>query len=88
METSDKTLGGAMLLAASLVFIYYTTWAMLLPFFDSSNSIHEWFPSREWAVRLPAFLLVVGLSSIGAFLGSTIVKENRKKVQQARLRTA
>ncbi len=27
---SDKTLGGVMLLAASVVFTYYTTWAMLL----------------------------------------------------------
>jgi dolichyl-phosphate mannosyltransferase polypeptide 2 regulatory subunit len=58
------------------------------PFFDSSSPIHGWFPSREWVVRLPAFLLAVGLSSIGAFLGSTIVQENRKRVQQARLRTA
>ncbi|KIM49087.1 hypothetical protein M413DRAFT_438247 [Hebeloma cylindrosporum] len=88
MGVSDKSLGGAMLLAASVVFIYYTTWAMLLPFFDSSSPIHDWFPSREWVVRLPAFLLVVGLSSIGALLGSTMVQENRRRVQQARLRTA
>ncbi|KAF8964708.1 dolichol phosphate-mannose biosynthesis regulatory [Flammula alnicola] len=77
-----------MMLAASVVFTYYTTWAMLLPFFDSSSPIHDWFPGREWAVRIPAFILVVGLSVIGAFFGSTIVEENRKKAQQARLRTA
>jgi len=77
-----------MLLAASVVFSYYTTWAMLLPFFDSSSPIHSWFPAREWAVRLPAFVLLVGLSVIGAFLGSTIMNENRKKAEQARLRTA
>lgn len=95
-----------MLLAASIVFTYYTTWAMLLvcifetslcnlivnvflqPFFDASSPIHAWFPAREWAVRLPAFILVVGLAGIGAFFGNTIIKENRKKAQQARLRTA
>jgi len=27
---TDKALGGAMLLAASVVFTYYTTWAILL----------------------------------------------------------
>ncbi|KDR81630.1 hypothetical protein GALMADRAFT_239699 [Galerina marginata CBS 339.88] len=88
MVGSDKALGGAMLLVASFVFTYYTTWAMILPFFDSSNPIHSWFPAREWAVRLPAFILVVALSAIGMFLGSTIVKENRKKAERARLRTA
>lgn len=88
MGMTDKALGGAMLLAASVVFTYYTTWAILLPFFDPSSPIHDFFPSREWAVRLPAFILVVGLSAIGLFVGSTIVKENRKKAQKARLRTA
>ncbi|KAJ6630828.1 dolichol phosphate-mannose biosynthesis regulatory [Mycena sp. CBHHK59/15] len=105
MGASDKILGGAMLLAAAVVFTYYTTWAMLLvciwlflsdpsltsfsqPFFDSSSEIHNFFPAREWAVRLPAFILVVGVSAIGAFVGSTIIRENRANSQRARLRTA
>ena len=58
------------------------------PLIDSSSPVHDYFPAREWAVRLPAFLLVVGLTAIGLFVGSTIVKENRKKAQKARLRTA
>ncbi|KAJ6496719.1 dolichol phosphate-mannose biosynthesis regulatory [Mycena vitilis] len=88
MGASDKLLGGAMLLTAAVVFTYYTTWAMLLPFFDPSSDIHNFFPAREWAVRLPAFILVVGVSAIGFFVASTIIKENRKKAQRARLRTA
>ncbi|EDR14305.1 uncharacterized protein LACBIDRAFT_244765 [Laccaria bicolor S238N-H82] len=77
-----------MLLAAYTVFTYYTAWALLLPFFPKTSQIHDWFPSREWAIRLPAVLLVLGLSAIGAFVGYTIVKENKKKAQKARLRTA
>jgi len=77
-----------MLLVASFVFVYYTTWAILLPFFDASSPIQDFFPPREWAVRLPAFILVVGLSGIGYFVGSTIIKENRKKAEKARLRSA
>ncbi|KAL0946867.1 hypothetical protein HGRIS_013033 [Hohenbuehelia grisea] len=88
MTTTDKALGSALLLAAALVFTYYTTWAILLPFFDPSSPIHDYFPAREWAIRIPAFLLVVGLSGIGLFLGATISKENRAKAQKARLRTA
>ncbi|KAJ7219314.1 dolichol phosphate-mannose biosynthesis regulatory, partial [Mycena pura] len=88
MAASDKVLGGAMLFAAAVVFTYYTTWAMLLPFFDSSSELHAFFPSREWAVRLPAFILVVGVSAIGTFVGSTIIRGQREKARRARLRTA
>ncbi|KAH7914699.1 dolichol phosphate-mannose biosynthesis regulatory [Hygrophoropsis aurantiaca] len=77
-----------MLLAAAFVFVYYTTWAILLPFFDTSNPIHDYFPAREWAIRLPAFILVIGLTGIGFFVGSTIIKENHKKAQKAKLRAA
>ncbi|KAI0062283.1 hypothetical protein BV25DRAFT_1804059 [Artomyces pyxidatus] len=77
-----------MMLAAASVFVYYTTWAILLPFFDSSSPLHGWFPPREWAIRLPAFILVVGLSAIGLFIGSTIVKENRKQALKAKHRAA
>ncbi|KAH8117557.1 dolichol phosphate-mannose biosynthesis regulatory [Phellopilus nigrolimitatus] len=77
-----------MIFVALFVFAYYTTWAILLPFLDKSNSLHDFFPAREWAVRLPAFLFVVGLAGVGAFIGSTIVKENRKKALKARQRTA
>ncbi|TFK42559.1 dolichol phosphate-mannose biosynthesis regulatory [Crucibulum laeve] len=88
MGVSDKALGGSMLLAAAVVFSYYTTWAIFLPFIDPSSQIYNYFPPREWAVRLPAVVLVVGLSAIGVFVGLTIMKENRKKAQKARLRTA
>ncbi|KAJ7235475.1 dolichol phosphate-mannose biosynthesis regulatory [Mycena haematopus] len=88
MGASDKLLGGTMLLTAAVVFTYYTTWAMLLPFFDLSSEIHNFFPPREWAVRLPAAILLVGVGAIGAFVINTILKESRKKARQARLRTA
>ncbi|KAF8163324.1 dolichol phosphate-mannose biosynthesis regulatory [Crassisporium funariophilum] len=88
MVGSDRVMGGVMLLTASTVFTYYTIWTMLLPFFDSSNPIHNWFLPRERAIQLPAFILVIGLTAIGLFLGSTILKESRRKAQQARLRTA
>ncbi|KAH9981158.1 dolichol phosphate-mannose biosynthesis regulatory [Lactifluus volemus] len=88
MAVSDKVLGGAMMAAAVTIFIYYTSWAILVPFFDASSPIHAWFPPREWAVRLPAFILVVGLSAIGGFIGYTVIKENQKQAQKAKLRAA
>lgn len=49
------------------------------PFFSASHPIHDLFPSRDWAIRIPAFLLVVGLSVIGLFVGSVVMKEKAKK---------
>ncbi|KAI6036560.1 hypothetical protein PISMIDRAFT_26142 [Pisolithus microcarpus 441] len=88
MALSDVALGGSMLLVAAFVFVYYTTWTILLPFFDISSPIHDYFPAREWAVRLPAFILVVGLSGIGFFVGFTIANEKKKKALKAKLRAA
>ena len=48
------------------------------PFFDESSPIHSWFPSREWAVRIPAFITVFGISAIGLFLGVRIVNEGSR----------
>ncbi|OCH94985.1 hypothetical protein OBBRIDRAFT_716247, partial [Obba rivulosa] len=66
---NDKTLGGAILLVATLIFVYYTIWAIFLPFLETSNPLHNLFPSREWAVRIPAFFLVLGMSNVGILLG-------------------
>jgi len=74
---SDKAFGGGMLLFGAVVFVYYTLWALLLPFFDESSPIHAWFLSKEWAARIPAFILVVGISTIGLFLGARIVASHR-----------
>ncbi|KAI0079930.1 hypothetical protein K474DRAFT_1591100 [Panus rudis PR-1116 ss-1] len=58
-----------MLFTAGIFFLYYTFWTMILPFFAASSPIHVYFPEREWAVRLPAILIVVGIFTIALFLG-------------------
>ncbi|KAF9510795.1 hypothetical protein BS47DRAFT_1246773, partial [Hydnum rufescens UP504] len=77
--SSDKAVGALALLVAAIVFIYYTLWAIILPFFPPTHSIHDYFPEREWAVRIPALILVVGLAAVGSFVGSVLIKEGRKR---------
>ncbi|KAI0928531.1 hypothetical protein AcW1_005747 [Taiwanofungus camphoratus] len=74
----DKALGGIVLFTASVIFVYYTIWAILLPFLDVSNPIHGIFPSRQWAVRIPVFILIMGISAIGVFIGWKVIKDNKK----------
>jgi len=49
------------------------------PFLEPSNSLNDYFPPREWAVRLPAFLLLSGVGAIGLFFGKVMMNEARKK---------
>ncbi|KAH7103840.1 dolichol phosphate-mannose biosynthesis regulatory [Auriculariales sp. MPI-PUGE-AT-0066] len=79
MAVSDKALGSLMLLVASVVFVYYTVWALVLPLIPQDNSIHDYFPAREWAVRIPAIILFLGLSAVGAFVSMVMVKEGQKR---------
>ncbi|KAI8998551.1 dolichol phosphate-mannose biosynthesis regulatory protein-domain-containing protein [Trametes punicea] len=74
MRCSDKACGNIMLLVAAVTILYYTFWALLLPFLDDSSPLHMWFPSREWALRVPALIVVLGISAIGSFLGARIVQ--------------
>ncbi|CAE6420862.1 unnamed protein product [Rhizoctonia solani] len=88
MGTPDKALGAVMLFVAAFVFVYYTTWAILLPFFPPDHALQSLFPPREWAVRLPAFILCVGLAAIGSFIAMVMVKEGRKQRQKLLARQA
>lgn len=51
----------------------------LQPFLDPSSALHSFFLPRYYSVAIPVFLLVVGLTGIGAFLGSVMIKSGKKK---------
>ncbi|SPO40642.1 uncharacterized protein PSFLO_06124 [Pseudozyma flocculosa] len=42
------------------------------PFLPADAMVQELFPDRIWAVRAPSLILVVGLGSVGIFIGLTI----------------
>ncbi len=51
----------------------------LQPILDESSPVHAWFPSREWALRIPAFIVVLGISAIGLFLGARIIHDGSEE---------
>jgi len=84
---ADKALGSLMLLTSGVVFTYYTTWALILPFFPQDHPIHNLFFAREWAVRIPALILVFGFAAVGLFVAS-VLRAERRKAERKRLAKA
>lgn len=80
----DKIVGLAMLGAASVVFLYYTIWTLLMPFVDSDHPLQNLFPPRVWAIRIPVILLLLGSAVVGTFLSVVMIRSNRKKVAKAK----
>ncbi|XP_028612918.1 dolichol phosphate-mannose biosynthesis regulatory protein isoform X1 [Grammomys surdaster] len=65
---TDQAVGFGLVAVSLIIFTYYTTWVILLPFIDSQHVIHKYFLPRAYAVLLPLaagllLLLFVALSS-------------------------
>lgn len=102
-----------MLIVATTVFLYYTTWTLLMvilpllspqpptfpsfttpsvltnhlslqPFVDQGHPLHDFFPPRVWAIRIPVILMLLGSAVVGSFLSVVMIRSNRKKAAKAR----
>ncbi|BGP34760.1 Dolichol phosphate-mannose biosynthesis regulatory protein [Rhodotorula toruloides] len=61
-------------------FLYYTLWTLLSPFLPPSSPLLILFPlSREWAIRLPALVLLFGLCFVGMVTGFVLIETAKKK---------
>ncbi|CAI0649624.1 Dolichol phosphate-mannose biosynthesis regulatory protein [Colletotrichum fructicola] len=76
--------GLAMLVAASVIFTYYSIWTLLMPFVDDDHPLQNFFPPRVWAIRIPVILILVGCAVVGSFLGTVMIRSNRKKAAKAK----
>lgn len=68
-----------MLGVATAVFVYYTFWTFVLPFVDEDSILQNLFLPREWAIRIPAALLVVGTTAVTLFISSVLIKSSKKE---------
>ncbi|KAI8814523.1 dolichol phosphate-mannose biosynthesis regulatory protein [Cladochytrium replicatum] len=76
---ADRLVGGFFLFVSVLVFVYYSVWALLLPFVDVSSHIHSLFPPRVWAIRAPLLLLVIGVTVIVSFISLVMIRSAAQK---------
>ncbi|RYP17122.1 hypothetical protein DL765_004741 [Monosporascus sp. GIB2] len=85
---SGTLVGLAMLVAASVVFLYYSIWTLAMPFVDSDHPLHAFFPPRVWAIRIPVILILLGSAVVGSFLSVVMIRSNRKKAAKAKAAAA
>ncbi|XP_059115024.1 dolichol phosphate-mannose biosynthesis regulatory protein isoform X2 [Peromyscus eremicus] len=50
---TDQAVGFGLVAISLIIFTYYTTWVILLPFIDSQHVIHKYFLPRAYAVLIP-----------------------------------
>ncbi|KAL1992510.1 hypothetical protein VTN49DRAFT_4542 [Thermomyces lanuginosus] len=77
-----------MLLIATAVFLYYTAWTLLMPFVDDDHPLHNFFPPRVWAIRIPVILTILGSTVVGSFMGIVMIRSSRKKAAKAKAAAA
>ncbi|KAH9824311.1 dolichol phosphate-mannose biosynthesis regulatory protein-domain-containing protein [Melampsora americana] len=84
---SDRLLGGLMLFASACIFTYYTIWTLATPFFEPDSPIQNYFPDREWAVKIPAVALIFFMSAIAGLVSLVLIKQARKEQKKDLKRT-
>ncbi|ORX94180.1 dolichyl-phosphate mannosyltransferase polypeptide 2 [Basidiobolus meristosporus CBS 931.73] len=76
----DRRLGATILAVSTIVFLYYTVWAMIMPFVDEGHLLHEYFPPPEYAIRIPVVLLLFGLTVVFTFISMVMIKSNQRRL--------
>jgi dolichyl-phosphate mannosyltransferase polypeptide 2 regulatory subunit len=55
---------------------------------DDDHFLHSLFLPREWAIRIPVILVILGSTVVGSFLSVVMIKSNRKKALKAKQKKA
>ena len=72
-----KATGGALLLLAAVVFVYYSLWVLVTPFVDADHPLQAYFPDRALAILLPTLAFILVTTAAGLFVGVVMMKSAR-----------
>ncbi|XP_040597012.1 dolichol phosphate-mannose biosynthesis regulatory protein isoform X3 [Mesocricetus auratus] len=80
---TDQVVGFGLVAVSLIIFTYYTTWVILLPFIDSQHAIHKYFLPRAYAILIPLASGLLLLLLVGLFITYVMLKSRRatKKAQ-------
>lgn len=58
---------------------------LIKPFVDPGHPLHDLFPPRVWAIRIPVILILLGSAVVGSFLSMVMIKSNRKRAAKGKV---
>ncbi|KAK7204431.1 dolichol phosphate-mannose biosynthesis regulatory protein [Myxozyma melibiosi] len=72
-------MGFSVFFISTFAFVYYTAWTLLMPFVDTTHPIQNFFPSREWAIKIPVLILLLIMGTLGSFLGVSMINYGKRR---------
>ncbi|KAJ2724850.1 Dolichol phosphate-mannose biosynthesis regulatory protein [Coemansia sp. Benny D115] len=82
-QIHDKAVGATLLAIGTFVLSYYSIWTLIIPFVDEDHPARMLFPPQWYAIALPVFLLVVGVTGIFGFLSFVMLKSAKKTAKKS-----
>ncbi|KAJ1731587.1 Dolichol phosphate-mannose biosynthesis regulatory protein [Coemansia sp. BCRC 34490] len=82
-QLNDKAVGAVLLAIGTFVFTYYSIWTLVIPFVDVEQPVRKLFPPQWFAIAIPVFLLVVGVTGIFGFLSFVMLQSGKKAAKKA-----
>ena len=77
-----------LLFCSSVLFVYYVLWVLAMvasptstanpqPFVDEDHPLHDLFPPREYAIKIPVLFILLLLAVVGTFVSMVMIKSDR-----------
>ncbi|GLD95485.1 hypothetical protein PINS_up004162 [Pythium insidiosum] len=79
MGLSDKLVGSVLLLISVVVYVYYTAWVIVTPFVDQHHPFQRFFLPYQYAIAIPAILLVLLFTGAASFIGMVMIRSKNAK---------
>ncbi|XP_006082249.1 dolichol phosphate-mannose biosynthesis regulatory protein-like [Myotis lucifugus] len=79
---TDQVVGLSLIVVSLIIFTYYATWVILLPFIDSQHVIHKYFLPQPMLLPSPVAAGLLLLLFVGLFIIYVILK-NQKVIKKA-----
>ncbi|EKX38440.1 hypothetical protein GUITHDRAFT_115407 [Guillardia theta CCMP2712] len=75
MGSANKGVGWAVLIFTTVIFFYWTFWVLVLPFVDNDHPLQLAFPSKFYALSIPVFIMVLGMTTTASFIAVILIRD-------------
>ncbi|CAO3634250.1 unnamed protein product [Mucor hiemalis] len=74
---TDKAVGAIAFFTTVAIFMYYSTWTLIMPFVDEGHPSHNYFPAWKYAIEIPLLIMILLFTVIFTFLSLIMIKSKK-----------